>query len=70
MGLACVASIVLLRRRGFENTVVHVLYEVFTPFVVFLAAEALHVSGILAVVAAGLVMANSKLSLVSRASLC
>ena len=48
----------LLRRRGFENNIVHVLYEVFTPFVVFLAAEELHVSGILAVVAAGLVMAR------------
>ena len=65
MGIIATLSIVILRRHGFENTVVHVLYEVFTPFVVFLAAEALGVSGILAVVAAGLVMAQSKLSLVS-----
>ena len=42
-----------LRRRGFENNIVLVLYEVFTPFVVFLLAEELRVSGILAVVAAG-----------------
>lgn len=34
----------LLRRRGFENNIVHVLYEVFTPFAVFLLAEELHVS--------------------------
>lgn len=52
------SSMGLLRRSGFENTTVHVLYEVFTPFAVFLAAEALDVSGILAVVAAGLVMAE------------
>ncbi len=65
MGLAAVLSVAFLRRRGFENTVVHVLYEVLTPFVVFLAAEAVHVSGILAVVAAGLIMANSRLALFS-----
>lgn len=46
----------VLRRTGFENTTVHVIYEVFTPFAVFLAAEAIGVSGILAVVAAGLIM--------------
>ena len=65
MGLAAVLSVVALRRRGFENTVVHVLYEVLTPFVVFLAAEALDVSGILAVVAAGLIMANGGRALYS-----
>lgn len=57
-GFAAFFGITLLRRRGFENNIVHVLYEVFTPFVVFLLAEELHVSGILAVVAAGLVMAR------------
>ena len=65
MGFVAVLSASFLRRRGFENTVVHVLYEVLTPFVVFLAAEAVHVSGILAVVAAGLIMANSSLALFS-----
>lgn len=65
LGLAAVLSVSLLRRHGFENTVVHVLYEVITPFAVFLAAETIHVSGILAVVATGLLMANSKLSLYS-----
>ena len=63
MGGAAVLSVALLRQRGFENTVVHVLYEVLTPFVVFLAAEAFHVSGILAVVAAGLIMANTRSAL-------
>lgn len=52
-GSAAFFGITLLRRRGFENNIVHVPYEVFTPFVVFLLAEELHVSGILAVVAAG-----------------
>jgi len=65
LGAAAVLSVTFLRRRGFENTVVHVLYEVTTPFIVFLAAEAVHVSGILAVVAAGLVMANSRVALAS-----
>lgn len=51
-------SMRFLRRTGFVNTTVHVLYEVFTPFAVFLAAETLGVSGILAVVAAGIVMAE------------
>lgn len=51
---SCASSLPsLLRRRGFENNIVHVLYEVFAPFVVFLLAEGLRVSGILAVVAAG-----------------
>lgn len=59
-GFAAFLSITALRRRGFENNIVHVLYEVFTPFLVFLVADKLHVSGILAVVAAGLVMARHK----------
>ncbi len=46
----------LLRRRGLASTTVSVLFEVFTPFVVFLAAENVHTSGILAVVAAGILM--------------
>lgn len=57
-GFAAFLLITFMRRRGFENNIVHVLYEVFTPFVVFLLAEQIHVSGILAVVAAGLVMAR------------
>ena len=65
LGLFAVLTAAFLRRRGFENTVVHVLYEVLTPFIVFLAAEELGVSGILAVVATGLIMANSDQALYS-----
>ncbi|MBQ3266439.1 MAG: sodium:proton antiporter [Atopobiaceae bacterium] len=65
IGLVAVLSAAVLRRHGFENTVVHVLYEVLTPFVVFLAAEGVGVSGILAVVATGLIMANSDQALLS-----
>ncbi|WP_296011328.1 sodium:proton antiporter [uncultured Adlercreutzia sp.] len=57
-----------LRRLGYESTTVHVLYEVFSPFFVFLFAEWLQVSGILAVVAAGLVMAEREQRLTSSAA--
>jgi CPA1 family monovalent cation:H+ antiporter len=43
-----------LHASGIENITFHVLFEVITPFLVFLIAEALHVSGIIAVVAAGI----------------
>lgn len=65
VGFVAFASMRAVRRRGFENTTVHVLYEVFTPFAVFLAAEAVGVSGILAVVAAGLVMGRDEPRLLS-----
>ena len=42
------------RDAGLEDATFHVLFSLLSPFVVFLAAEAIHVSGILAVVAAGL----------------
>lgn len=44
-----------VRSWGLENTTFHVLFEVFTPFLVYLISNAIGVSGILAVVAAGLV---------------
>lgn len=60
VGLVCALVIMLLvgriRALGLETPTEHVLFEVCTPFVTFLAAEALHTSGILAVVAAGLLM--------------
>ncbi len=43
-----------VRDIGVENTTFHVLFEVFVPFLVFLIAEFCHVSGIIAVVVAGL----------------
>ena len=45
----------LVRSWGLENTTFHVLFEVFIPFIVFLIADGFHASGILAVVAAGLI---------------
>lgn len=67
IGFIAFAMMAAVRRRGFENTTVHVLYEVFTPFAVFLAAEAVGVSGILAVVAAGMVMGRDVPRLASSA---
>ena len=65
LGAIGLASVKLLRRGGYESTTVHVLYEVFSPFFVFLFAEWIGVSGILAVVAAGLVMAERQERLTS-----
>ena len=45
----------LVRRTGLENTTFHVLFEVLVPFIIYLVAEFFHVSGIIAVVAGGLV---------------
>jgi len=58
LGFAARTLIVTLRQRGLESTMVHVLYEVVTPLVLFLVAEEVGVSGILAVVAGGIVMAQ------------
>jgi len=55
----------MLRRRGFMSATTHVIFDVFTPFVLFLFAEELHVSGILAVVAAGLVMQEPNINIKS-----
>ena len=59
MGTICIMMLVLVatrvRKLGLEDNTFHVLLDILTPFVVFLAAEACHVSGILAVVAAGLI---------------
>lgn len=46
----------LLRVSGLANTTVTVVMDVVAPFILFMAAEALHVSGILSVVAGGLLM--------------
>lgn len=57
-GLLCgsVANFALrkIRDLGIDNTNFHVLFEVCIPFVVYLASDAIHVSGIIAVVACGL----------------
>lgn len=72
VGLALGALIALVvakvRDLGLETPTEHVLFEVLTPFVTFLAAEELGVSGILAVVAAGLLMRFSPRGLTVEAS--
>ena len=45
-----------MRRAGVESATVHVCFELFLPFFVYLVATSFHVSGILAVVAAGLLI--------------
>lgn len=72
VGLALGALIALVvakvRDLGLETPTEHVLFEVLTPFVTFLAAEEIGVSGILAVVAAGLLMRFSPRGLTVEAS--
>lgn len=48
---------VLIRRLGMEDVTVHMLIQILTPFFIYLAAEHMQVSGILAVVACGMVHA-------------
>ncbi len=51
---------VLVRKWGMEDITVHVLWQILSPFVVYLLAEEIGVSGILAVVAGGIVYAMEK----------
>ena len=44
------------RQLGWETTTTRILMELFLPFLLYLGGEAVHVSGILSVVAAGLVI--------------
>lgn len=48
---------VFLRRLGMEDVTMHMLIQILTPFIIFLAVEHFHLSGILAVVAGGIVHA-------------
>ena len=45
-----------LRSFGWETTTSRILMELFLPFILYLGAESIHVSGILSVVAAGLII--------------
>lgn len=49
----------LIRSNGFDNEIFHVLLGVAVPFAIFLFAEELGVSGVLAVVACGIVFSIS-----------
>lgn len=48
---------IFLRRHGMEDVTIHMLIQILTPFFIFLVIEQYHFSGILAVVAAGVVHA-------------
>lgn len=54
MGMIADVLFESLRSVGWETTTSRILMELFLPFLLYLGAEAAHVSGILAVVAAGL----------------
>ncbi|QSF46959.1 Na+/H+ antiporter [Paenibacillus tianjinensis] len=51
---------VFLRRFGMEDVTMHVLLQILTPFIIYLISEEIGVSGILAVVAGGVVNAIEK----------
>ena len=54
-----------LKERGYISTTLYVIYEVLSPFMIYLASEELHVSGILAVVAAGIMMQDENEKFIS-----
>lgn len=56
LGIISLLILKAVRGIGLESTVFHVTFELLSPLVFFIIAEELHVSGILAVVAAGLVV--------------
>lgn len=56
LGIISLLILKAVRGIGLESTVFHVTFELLSPFVFFIIAEELHVSGILAVVAGGLLV--------------
>ncbi|MEH7307681.1 Na+/H+ antiporter [Neobacillus drentensis] len=46
---------IFIRRLGMEDVTIHMLIQLLTPFVIFYIVEHVHLSGILSVVAAGIV---------------
>lgn len=48
---------IFIRRLGMEDVTMHMLIQILTPFTIYLIIEHFHLSGILAVVAAGIVHA-------------
>lgn len=51
---------VFIRRFGMEDVTIHVLLQILTPFIIYLISEEVGVSGILAVVAGGIMFAIEK----------
>ncbi|MFY8329794.1 Na+/H+ antiporter [Vagococcus carniphilus] len=45
----------ILLRQGIQDVILHVSLQVLTPFIIFIAAEIFHASGVIAVVVAGVV---------------
>ena len=68
LGFALIWLRLFLRRLGIEDVTLHMLIIIVTPFVIFLAAEEIHVSGILAVVAGGIVHSIERERLESSSS--
>ncbi len=56
LGIAAYLILHYLRKNGVETVTFHVCFEICMPFLVYLVAEQIHVSGILSVVAAGLLL--------------
>lgn len=56
LGAIGMVALRIVREHGLESTTAHVVFELFLPFIIFFIAEHIHVSGILAVVAAGLLI--------------
>lgn len=55
IGLIFVQVRILLIRKGFENEYIYILIQLLTPFVIYMAAESIHVSGIIAAVVGGII---------------
>jgi Na+/H+ antiporter len=55
LALIIIRSRVFIRRLGMEDVTLHMLIQILTPSIIYLVIEHLHLSGILAVVAAGIV---------------
>ncbi|ULO05500.1 Na+/H+ antiporter [Paenibacillus sp. 19GGS1-52] len=51
---------VFIRRLGMEDVTIHMLLQILTPFIIYLVSEEIGVSGILAVVAGGVIHAIEK----------
>lgn len=67
LGLALRGLFRFIRHHGYETTPIHIIYEVLTPFLIYLLSNSLGVSGITAVVAAGITMAEPSPRLTSAA---
>lgn len=56
MGVLIWFLLELIKKHGIDNPTLHVTLELLTPFLVYLIAEHIHIGGIIAVVASGLIM--------------